>query len=536
MYHKLFEIHKKNSELISKKLFENVNKKYTGTDLQAYNFMVPFLKSFYSKDFSYKELSKMITDCTADGGIDAFYFDGKEYIDLFEFKENRGVSDKEIDKLITSLEKYLKRGEKDFTGDEAIKENILKLRKNKNKKLRIFIGRTKLPYLKEELFNKNKKSGNDKIRNCIKRLEKIGLEVFFIDIDTLFLSKIEQDNATGSVLFNIDKDLLAMNQQGSKEIIAKISIYNLFKQLIEKYDTKIISSNIRGHLNKKNFSEKIIETLRTDTNRFWIYHNGITITCSKIEPTEPNPQTITVHNPQIVNGAQTLFGLLKAYKDGLLKDQAIKKASIICKFVEADSNLSKKICETSNTQNAVKSEDLVSNESINLFLEEFIPAVSNKKFFYKRKKGGSLKKSIKSNEFFQWAYASFLEEPAASKNEKQFLFDFVTKRGKFRIIEKNIIANIDNVNTLCEIACFVKNRIKSEKNKEIKSLLRHMDMHIISGLYFKKTYSNSAFDKIFSFLSKYYKSELRKDPTKNPNKIFTKESNTWLELKKYLNN
>lgn len=532
MYTKLFELHKKESVAISTKLFEN--KKYPGSSPQAYSFLVPFLKSFYNKNFSYNELSKMITDCSFDGGIDAFYFGSKEYIDLFEVKEGGSISDKDIDKMITSLEKYLKRGEKYFVGDEAIKKNILRIKKNKSKKLRIFLGRTKLPFSKEDLYDKGKRKGNDKIRSCIKRLEEIGLTVFFVDIESLFLAKMKENNTTGSALFNIDKDLLAMNQQGAKEIIAKISVYNLFKQLIEKYDTKIISSNIRGHLNKKSFSEKMIETLKTDPKKFWIYHNGITVTCSKIEPTNPNPYTITIHNPQVVNGAQTMFGLLKAYKDGLLKEKLIKKASILCKFIEANNDLSKKICETSNTQNSVKSEDLVSNEEINLYLDEFIPAVSDRKFFYKRKKGGNSKKGIKSNEFFQWAYASFLGEPAASKNEKQFLFDFVTKRGKFRIIEQSIKDNLDSIFTLCEIAYFVKSRIKLEKNKDKQSLLRHMDMHLIAGLFLKKTVNSNAFDKIFNFLFIYYKKEIKKDPTKNANKIFTKEPSTWLELKKNL--
>lgn len=533
MYSKLFELYKKDSEKISKKLF--LDKKYSGSEQQAYDFIVPFLKFFYNKDFTGNELSKIITDCSFDGGIDAFYFASKEYVDLFEFKQKGGISDKDIDKLVTSLEKYLKRGEKDFTGDEAIKTNILKIRRIKNKKLRLFFVRSKLEYSKDQLFNTKNIKGSDKIRKSIKRLERIGIEVYFTDIESIFITKMEKENTVGTVVFNLDKDLLAMNQQGSKEIIAKISLHSLFKELVEKYGVKIISSNIRGHLKKKVFSEKLIETLKTDPKKFWIYHNGITITCSRIEPTKPNPQTVTVNNPQVVNGAQTIFGLFRAYEAGLISKKEIAKGSVLCKFIEANPDLSRKICETSNTQNAVKSEDLVSNEEINLFLEEFIPFASNKNFFYKRKKGSFSKKSIRSDEFFQLVYASFLEEPAALKNEKQFLFDFVTKKGKFKIIESAIKNNLDDVILLCDISFFVKNKIRSEKNRDKKSLLKHMDMHIIAGLYFKKTNISYFFDKIFTFLSKYYKDEIRKDPTKNPNKIFTKESNTWLELKKYLN-
>ncbi len=529
MHLELFNLHKKEKQLLSEKLFSKKNKEYGGSDKDAYIFAVPFISVFYGYDFSQNELEKIITDCSADGGIDGFIF-GKKYIDIFDFKCNKGISDKEIDKLTISLEKYLNRKDIDFTGDEAIKSNMKKLLSDKKRKLRLIIAREKHSYSKEDLFLGRK--GSLKIKNLIMRLEKIGIEVLFEDIESIFIKKLNLETVTGIVTLGIEKDLFAKNQQGSKEIIAKISIKTIFDEFIEKYGTKIISSNIRGHLNKKKFSDSITETLKADPDNFWIFHNGITITCSKIEPCQPNSGTVTIHNPQIVNGAQTVFGLYGAYKDGFLNIEKIKKGALICKIIEAKDDFTRKICETSNTQNAVKMEDLRSNDDIAVFLEEYIKIISKGKNTYKRKKGNSSKNGIPAAKLFQWVYSAFLEKPAAAKNEKQFLFDIVTNKGRYLLIEKSIQSNLKQLWVLCEIAFFIEDIIKNEKDKNKRSMLKHMDFHILAGLFYLKSKKMSDFNNIFNILNVYYNKEIKLNPSLNANKVFTKNNNTWLELKK----
>ncbi len=536
MYTDLFELHKNELGSLPSILFKKSLDTYgPGSSLESYQFIITFLILFYNKNFSLTELSNIITDSACDGGIDAFYFGNKTSVDIFEFKFGTGgISDKDIDKIKNSLEKYLKRGNTDFIGDEAIKKNIKKLKKQTRRKVRLFIVRKKHPFTKIELMNDS--HGNAKIKKLIRSIEEeMGIEVIFKDINTLFLEKFNQETVTGNITLAIESDLLAKNQSGSKEIIAKISIETLFKQFIQKYGTKIISSNIRGHLNKKAFSEKIVATLRHNPNNFWIFHNGITITCTKISPLTPNATMVTITNPQIVNGAQTLFGLFEAYNKGIVTKSQIKKGSIICKIIEADTKLSKKICETSNTQNAVSSEDLVSNEEINIFLENYINKISKGQIKYKRKKGHSDgKDTITSTRLFQWVYAAFLEEPSSAKNDRQFLFDMTSPKGKFVLIENKIRSRLGDIWKLCSIGLFVEGAIKKEKSKSKKSKLRHMDLHLIAALFHLDSKNTTEFNRTYALFNDYYKKQILANPDLNENKVFTKTNQTWQNVKKKL--
>lgn len=538
MYSELFNLISKEYVDIGKNLYNLKMKRYNGgSSVESYIYMSTYLSSFYQNKLSLKELEDNITDCSADGGVDAFNF-GIEYIDIFDFKYKNGISSTDLERVKISINKYIINRENNFKGDEAIEENLKKifLKENKRKKIRLIIVRDKLPYSKEDVLNFSKtKMGNLQIKNIIISIESNNIEVVFKDTESLFFDKIKENSIIGPVLLDIQKDLFGKNQLNSKQIIAKVTIDTLFANFVKPYGLKIISSNIRGHLNKKGFSEKILQTLKAEPEKFHLYHNGITITCNKICPCDPNPTSVTLHNPQIVNGAQSIFGLFNGYENGNLTKKEIKEASIICKIIEADNNFSKKICETSNTQNVVKSEDLRSNDEIQIFLEEYIKAASDNRYFYKRKKDNSSnKKNINSTKLFQWVYAAFLEQPASAKNDKQFLFDIVTNKGKYNSIESNIKSNLSKLIQLCDICFFVENEKKLEKDKYKKSMLKHMDFHIIAGLFYLNSVKNSDFDKIYLCLNNFYNVQIKKDPSLNENKIFTKNNKAWLELKKIL--
>lgn len=536
MYSELFNLERVENVQVANNLYLKKMKEYPsgGSSISSYEFAVTFLNSFYKKKIDHKQLENIIVDCSADGGIDAFHID-KDFIDIFDFKYKAGISTTDLERTKITIGKYIINRESDFTGDEAIKANIKKilLSKNKNKKIRLIIAREKIPYSKEELKNFSKtKKGNAQIKNIVEGLEKSNIEVVFKDIESLFLDSTSQDFRVGVVSLDIEKDLFAKNQNNSKDIVAKVSLHTLFLNLVNIYGDKIINSNVRGYLNKKSFSNKIIETLKTDPKSFYLFHNGITITCSKVEPCSPNAISVTLHNPQIVNGAQTIFSLFYAHKEGLLSLKEVKESSVLCKIIEADQEFTKKICETSNTQNAVNLEDLRSNDEIQVFLEKYLSTASKGRIEYKRKKGSSKRGAIKSSKLFQLVYASMLEEPAKAKNDKQFLFDIVTNRGKYRIIENVIKNNLEKILPLCEISIFVDKVIKSEKIKYKKSMLKHMDLHIKAALFHLNSTNRSDLRKIYNILEKYYKEQILKDKTLNENKVFTKSNKAWIELKK----
>lgn len=132
----------------------------------------------------------------------------------------------------------------------------------------------------------------------------------------------------------------------------------------------VFESNIRQWMQFKTTVNKgLRETLQESPNKFFYYNNGITIVVNDFEELEDN--SILLHAPQIVNGAQTSNSVLDHAKrthnlDGSITVTIIKAAD------ELDQN---NITKYRNSQNAVRGKDLVSlmdfHKSIKSQMENF---------------------------------------------------------------------------------------------------------------------------------------------------------------------
>ncbi|HJU14374.1 MAG TPA: AIPR family protein [Candidatus Nitrosotalea sp.] len=117
----------------------------------------------------------------------------------------------------------------------------------------------------------------------------------------------------------------------------------------------VFESNIRQWMQFKTTVNKgLRETLQETPNKFFYYNNGITIVVNDFEELEDN--SIVLHAPQIVNGAQTSNSVLDHAKrthnlEGSITVTIIKAAD------ELDQN---NITKYRNSQNAVRGKDLVS--------------------------------------------------------------------------------------------------------------------------------------------------------------------------------
>ncbi len=132
----------------------------------------------------------------------------------------------------------------------------------------------------------------------------------------------------------------------------------------------VFESNIRQWMQFKTTVNKgLRETLQESPHKFFYYNNGITIVVSDFEELEEN--SVLLHAPQIVNGAQTSNSILDHAKrthnlDGSITVTIIKAAD------EQDQN---NITKYRNSQNAVRGKDLVSlmdfHKSIKSQMENF---------------------------------------------------------------------------------------------------------------------------------------------------------------------
>ncbi len=162
----------------------------------------------------------------------------------------------------------------------------------------------------------------------------------------------------------------------------------------------VFESNIRQWMQFKTTVNKgLRETLQESPNKFFYYNNGITIVVNGFEELEDN--SILLHAPQIVNGAQTSNSVLDHAKrthnlEGSITVTIIKAAD------EMDQN---NITKYRNSQNAVRGKDLVSlmdfHKSIKSQMENF-------RYFYEIQ-AGSFDSKTKSQQ------SEFIGDPIYNK-------------------------------------------------------------------------------------------------------------------------
>ena len=112
------------------------------------------------------------------------------------------------------------------------------------------------------------------------------------------------------------------------------------------------SNNVRGDLG---INEEMRKTIVSYPESFCSFNNGISITGSFIA--NKNAFKISVENPCIVNGQQTIFNLYKAILDGI-DIQSIKVPVFVKRFETLD--VQAKIARYNNTQKSVSAIDLLS--------------------------------------------------------------------------------------------------------------------------------------------------------------------------------
>jgi len=132
-----------------------------------------------------------------------------------------------------------------------------------------------------------------------------------------------------------------------------------------KCNYQLFEENIREYLGKNTINNGIIRTLKSKNDRknFFYYNNGVTIICDSTEKSTSGGYTVTMRQPQIVNGCQTvntIFEVLKDYSEVELKNEfnnvyVMTKVLIFNKDIEKKKpNFYKDIVKFTNRQNSIK--------------------------------------------------------------------------------------------------------------------------------------------------------------------------------------
>ena len=238
-----------------------------------------------------------------------------------------------------------------------------------------------------------------------------------------FFWKSKQLSATPpeEVTFKLKKDKSFLkNSIISQENVGKTLIGviggNELVNLYRSFEDSLFAYNIRQFLGKPK-NKNVVETAVTRGEEFFYFNNGITAICSEFKE---DKNEILARNFQIINGAQTVGSIRRA---SLEKDNKVKDIEVLIRLIETgelkttQKGFNKDIVTFNNTQNKIETWDFISNDPIQIWLEENLFEKNIQvgyKFKYERKRTVEIKRGFKKLKpeilakcIFSFAYDDF---------------------------------------------------------------------------------------------------------------------------------
>ncbi len=353
-------------------------------------------------DLSYEEIEVGNTDGGGDGGIDGiFTFVNGELIqginDLVDTKKNALVEliilqtkftnsfgESAIEKCNSSALDLLDLS-KDIDALRAVYNteliNQIKVFREQYKKII-----SKFPVLKISYYyctkgieiHENTKRKTELLKSTIENLFSDAQFKFeFITAQKLLeLSRKEQ---TRVKQLELNDSPISTRDEGYIALSTLKSYFKFItseeKQLLKYF----FDANVRDYQGGVEVNKGIKETLNSNSEEdFWWLNNGVTITASKVTY---SGRTLTIEDPQIVNGLQTSFEIYNYLKNN---PEQSESRNLLIRIITTKSEKSRlKVIRATNSQTKVPLASLRATEDIHRDIEDYL---MTKGFYYDRRK------------------------------------------------------------------------------------------------------------------------------------------------------
>ncbi|MDF1803015.1 AIPR family protein [Thalassovita sp.] len=371
-------------------------------DLSLQDFFEVFSAEQITKDYAlnFEELEASIVDGEHDGGVDSVFifvngdliledtnlgsYKKNVHIDLIviQSKTSGGFSEDPINRIKSTLEKLL-----DLTAD----------------------------YGQLNQYNQEVKSAFDRFRNTYRtlasRFPRLRIEIKYAamaadsEIHTNLLEKGKEIVATVQSMFDeasVDfsflgaKELLALARQRPNQtfslgfskslsgdngyvVLTLLKDFNSFlRNGGDAVRSDLFESNVRDYQGSTEVNSEISETLLAPTDvDFWWLNNGVTILSSQATQTGGS---VTIENPQIVNGLQTSSQIAKFFNEGGSDDNRMVMVKIVS---SEDEVVRDQIIKATNSQNTVPRASLRATDKVQRDIEHTLKMGG---YFYDRRK------------------------------------------------------------------------------------------------------------------------------------------------------
>lgn len=353
-----------------------------------------------------------------DLGIDAVYINkeqaSEKEIMLFNFKyrskfsPNKTTSENDVP-ISTKFFQYL-------VNNSSLPKNM-----NKNSNVYKNICQVRECLDSDDIYNitlylvTNEANGFKQQNNeLISRFEQnYGMTINTITLDDIvsFLS-VRKDNVSAKLLLNIDDFITYSGDSKSSETsyMCKLPLIELIRITCDNDDLKLqyniendeqinscrlqyslLYDNVRGYLGQTAYNKNIYRTIKEDGKNFFLFNNGITITCSNVTSDAKNSNKkylLTLTDFQIVNGGQTLRSIYNFLQNEVEQNklEKLRDSFVLVRIFKIDSEneVKNRIAEYTNSQNAISPIDLKSVNKIQIDLEKYL---KSQNVLYIRKAG-----------------------------------------------------------------------------------------------------------------------------------------------------
>jgi hypothetical protein len=268
--------------------------------------------------------------------------------------------------------------------------------------------------------------------------ELIGIPIDYRVIDLKYLFSIYQsENSSGDFeVSNVKLPCLDV-----KSISADYQSYltvlpgELIIKIYEEFGQKLFEQNVRTFLQfRGNVNKGLRNTIKTQPEMFFAYNNGLTATASRVDLDKLGRIT-TIHNFQIVNGAQTTSAIYAAHKNQKqdISDVFVQMKLSVVNDKDKQDKFVARVSEYANTQNRVSKSDFFSNSP---FHKEF---KAYSKRIWVSATGGSQRRT---KWFYERVRGEYLNEQAYLTQAKKKSFQL--EHPRYQMVDKTFLAKSEN--------------------------------------------------------------------------------------------
>jgi len=464
------------------------------------------------KDFelSYDELNDGIVEGGSDGGIDAIYaFINGELLEedtdytglkkdividliIIQSKNTNGFAEEPMNKFISSAQDLLNLSNDLNTLKATYKKELRKkieLFRNAYLRLASKFPKLNISYYYAALasdLHQNVERKVSQLQSVINtQISDSNINFSFVGIEELLT--LARKKPVRVKALNIEGTLINTRDGG---YIALVSLTNYYEFITEnnKLIKAFFDANVRDYQGKIEVNQAIADSLKNPNNEdFWWLNNGITITTTNATLAS---QSLTIEDPQIVNGLQSSHEIYYHFATGGNKDDSRKIMVRVIKPVDEKSRL--KIIKATNSQTSVPIASLRATDEIHLNIEDYFLSQG---LYYDRRKNyyknlGKPAEQIISIPYLSQIITSIaLREPNNSRARPSTLIK--NDEEYKRIFSKEYDVDIYAKGVLLQkkVEAALKSYQPELTTSEIGDLKFHVSMFLVADTLKKLTYS-----------------------------------------------